>query len=88
MLAVWGSGLAACANNDMSYRISRFVGSVPQTTSEEKQRRKDLKIKRDLLFEHFLEHPMDTRLALEIKAIDDQLLEIAKPSDRKNRSGS
>lgn len=88
MLAVRGSRLAACAKNDMNHRISRFLAPMPQTTIEEKQRRKDLKIKRDLLFEQFLEHPMDTRLALEIKAIDDQLSENAQSGDRKNRSGS
>ena len=40
---------------------------------EEKRKREELKAKRDLLFERYLKHPMDTRLALEIKIIDDQL---------------
>ena len=46
---------------------------MPETTTEEKQRRKELKAKRDQLFEQYLKHPMDTSKALEIKVIDDQL---------------
>lgn len=52
---------------------------------EEKRRRKDLKDKRDLLFEQYLERPMDTHMALEIKLIDDQLAEDAKPRAGKYR---
>ena len=44
-----------------------------ETAIEEKRKREELKAKRDLLFERYLKHPMDTRLALEIKIIDDQL---------------
>jgi len=46
---------------------------VLETAIEEKRKREELKAKRDLLFERYLKHPMDTRLALEIKIIDDQL---------------
>lgn len=56
-----------------------------ETTIEEKRRRKDLKDKRDLLFERYLKQPMNTRMALEIKLIDDQLAEEAKPSAGKPR---
>ncbi len=35
--------------------------------------RHDLKIARTKLFEQFLKHPEDTRLALAIKIIDDQI---------------
>lgn len=38
---------------------------------DEKRRRKDLKAKRDLLFEEYLKHPMGIRLALGSKVIDD-----------------
>ena len=56
-----------------------------EITVEEKRRRKDLKTKRDHLFEEYLKHPMDTRLALEIKLIDDQLAATVTPSTSKNR---
>ena len=49
---------------------------------EEKRRRTDLKAKRNLLFERYLKSPMDTKLALEIKIIDDQLAEEIKPTKR------
>ena len=49
------------------------------------EKRKDLKDKRDLLFERYLKQPMNTRMALEIKLIDDQLAEDAKPNPGKPR---
>jgi hypothetical protein len=36
---------------------------------------KKLTAKRNLLFKRFLRNPVDTRLALKIKAIDDQVAE-------------
>jgi len=36
---------------------------VLETAIEEKRKREELKAKRDLLFERYLKHPMDTRLA-------------------------
>jgi hypothetical protein len=59
---------------------------VLETAIEEKRKRDDLKAKRDLLFERYLKHPMDTRLAIEIKNIDDQIVENTKLSDRKTGS--
>ena len=59
---------------------------MPETTIEEKKKREDLKAKRDLLFERYVKRPMDTHLALEIKVLDDQLAEDAKPSAAKFRS--
>jgi len=59
---------------------------VIEITVEEKRRRKDLKTKRDHLFEEYLKHPMDTRLALEIKLIDDQLADAVTPRISKNGS--
>jgi hypothetical protein len=37
------------------------------------KKRELLKIKRDLLFEKFIDHPNDYRFALEIKTMDDQI---------------
>ncbi len=59
---------------------------MPETTIGEKKKREDLKAKRDLLFERYVKRPMDTYLALEIKVLDDQLAEDAKPSTAKYRS--
>jgi hypothetical protein len=59
---------------------------VPETTIEEKTKREDLKAKRDLLFEWYVKRPMDTHLAIEIKVLDDQLAEDAKPCTAKYRS--
>ena len=57
-----------------------------ETAIEEKRKREDLKAKRDLLFERYLKHPMDTRLAIEIKNIDDQIAENTKLTNRKTGS--
>jgi hypothetical protein len=59
---------------------------VQESASDEKRKREALKAKRDLLFERYLKHPMDTRLALEIKTIDDQLAEDTQ--QRKRKTGS
>lgn len=58
-----------------------------ETTIEEKQKREGLKDERNRLFEQYLKHPMDIRLALEIKLLDDQLAEAATPGTVTNRSG-
>ena len=56
------------------------------TTIEEKRKRENLKAKRDLLFERYVERPMDTHLAREIKVLDDELAENTKPSTARYRS--
>ena len=56
------------------------------TPNEEKRKREELKAKRDQLFDRYLKHPMDTRLALEIKAIDDQIAEQAGRKEAKARN--
>ena len=57
-----------------------------ETAIEEKRKRDDLKAKRDLLFGRYLKHPRDTRLAIEIKTIDDQIAENTGLTDRKTGS--
>jgi hypothetical protein len=39
------------------------------------RKREELNATRDLLFKQFLRNPTDTRLALKIKSIDDQVAE-------------
>jgi hypothetical protein len=40
---------------------------------DRKQARDELKIQRTKLFEQFSKHPKDTRLALAVKILDDQI---------------
>jgi hypothetical protein len=44
----------------------------------EKRIRDQLKSKRDLLFEEYSKNPMNTLLAIEIRLIDDQIVELTK----------
>lgn len=50
---------------------------------DESKRRKELTAKRNLLFAAYLKNPMDTRLALEIKLIDDQVADSIEQTQRK-----
>jgi hypothetical protein len=45
---------------------------------DRKRKHEELKARRNLLFAQFLKNPLDTRLALEIKFIDDQVAECAE----------
>ena len=46
---------------------------MQKPTSDEKKTRNQLKAKRDLLLEEYSRQPMNTRLAIEIRLIDDQV---------------
>ncbi len=48
---------------------------MQETPIDSIRKREELKAKRNLLFRRFLQNPRETRLALEIKAIDDQVAE-------------
>jgi hypothetical protein len=56
---------------------------VLDIAADEKKRREALKTKRNTLFAHYLKNPWDTRLALEIKLIDDQVAESIALTERK-----
>jgi hypothetical protein len=47
------------------------------TAIDPRKNREELQGKRNRLFEQFVKNPSDTLLALEIKAIDDQVAELA-----------
>jgi hypothetical protein len=51
--------------------------------ADERNRRKALTTKRNLLFAEYLKNPHDTRLALEIKLIDDQVAASIEQNERK-----
>ena len=46
---------------------------MAENSIDKQKVRHDLKIARTKLFEQFLKHPKDTRLALSIKIINDQI---------------
>jgi hypothetical protein len=51
--------------------------------ADERIKRKALTTKRNLLFAQYLKNPQDTRLALEIKLIDDQVAASIEQNERK-----
>jgi hypothetical protein len=55
---------------------------------DEKNTRKHLKSKRDLLFEEYSKNPMNSRLAIEIKLIDDQIAELTEHQSQRRKSES
>jgi hypothetical protein len=48
---------------------------MSETEENENQNRQELKTKRKRLYKLFLQNPMHTWLAVEIRALDDQLAE-------------
>jgi hypothetical protein len=51
--------------------------------ADERIKRKALTTRRNLLFAQYLKNPQDTRLALEIKLIDDQVAASIEQTERK-----
>ncbi|HTA58620.1 MAG TPA: hypothetical protein VK805_10715 [Candidatus Baltobacteraceae bacterium] len=49
--------------------------------------RKQLKAKRNQLLEEYSKNPMNTRLAVEIRLIDDQIAEITEHLVERRKSG-
>lgn len=50
-------------------------------------KREELKAERNLLFKRFLRNPQDTRLALKIKLIDDQVAACAEQMEQEIKAG-
>ena len=48
---------------------------MPKNEMDARKKCEKLKATRNILFRHFLKNPLDTRLALKIKTIDDQIAE-------------
>lgn len=64
------------------------AGPKMQTTAEDKVKiRKQLKAKRNQLLEEYSKNPMNTRLAVEIRLIDDQIAEITEHLVERRKSG-
>jgi hypothetical protein len=51
--------------------------------TDESKKRKELTVKRNLLFAQYLKNPTDIRLALEIKLIDDQVAQSIERTERR-----
>jgi len=56
-----------------------------EPTLVEKARREGLKVKRDSLFAEYLKSPSNTRLAVEIKLIDDDIAKSVEQTERQRR---
>ena len=56
---------------------------MSEPRNNRKRNREELKAKRNLLFKLFLKNPIHTRLAIEIKVIDDKLAECTQQMERK-----
>ena len=54
---------------------------------DQKETRSQLKSKRDLLFEEYSKNPMNTRLAIEIKLIDDQIAALTEHQFQRRKAG-
>jgi hypothetical protein len=50
------------------------------------KRREDLKAKRNALFKKYAEHPYYVRLALEIKALDDEIADCTRKIEEEVRA--
>jgi hypothetical protein len=57
---------------------------MQETPISAMRKHEELKATRNLLFKQFLKNPVDTRLALKIKSIDDQVAECTERM-RQNR---
>ena len=51
-------------------------------------RRDELKVRRESLFNKYLKNPAETQLALEIKALDDQVAECVQQLGRRTQGSS
>ena len=59
-----------------------------ETVSNEKRKREELKVKRNLLFEQFLRNPTEIRLALQIRSIDNKIAESSEKMQRSEKGGT
>jgi hypothetical protein len=63
--------------------FAEVIVMLEATVVDERKKRKELTAKRNLLFAQYLKSPQDTRLALEIKLIDDQVALSIEQTERK-----
>jgi hypothetical protein len=63
--------------------LAEVIVMLEATVVDERKKRKELTAKRNLLFAQYVKNPQDTRLALEIKLIDDQVALSIEQTERK-----
>ena len=78
-----GQAVRRCLN--FVHFVGRFeeVTHMQATETNTLENREELKNKRKVLFKLFLKNPMHTGLAVEIKALDDQLADCTELLTRK-----
>ncbi|GAC1637241.1 MAG: hypothetical protein NVS9B14_17020 [Candidatus Acidiferrum sp.] len=64
------------------------VIELQESESDARKKLQQLRAKRNHLYEQFLKHPWNIKLAIEIKTIDDQVAEFVKSATAKRRSGA
>jgi len=62
------------------------MGHMVATESVWKKKRADLKARRDFLFKEYTRHPHDVRLSLEIKRMDDEIVDCTHKMEEETRS--
>ena len=55
--------------------------------TDKRKTRDQLKTKRNLLLEEYSKNPMNTRLAIEIKLLDDQIAEVSEQLVQQRKAG-
>jgi hypothetical protein len=73
------------ATQKSAYCLER-INTIISTPVDWKRKSDQFKAKRDQLFAKYLKHPLDTRLALEIKALDDQVAECVEQIQLERRA--
>lgn len=61
--------------------------AMHKLTIDKKKIRDQLKTKRNLLLEEYSKSPMNTRLAIEIRFIDDQIAEVTEQLVQQRKAG-
>lgn len=69
-----------------SRRDAGKAGSVSESGVTDKAKRDGLKAKRDALYAHYLRNPTNSKLAIEIKMIDDQIADSIERDDKAKKS--
>jgi hypothetical protein len=59
---------------------------VSDSAVADKAKREELKAKRDAIYERYLRSPTNSKLAIEIKSIDDQIADLVERNDKLKKS--
>ncbi|MGC1905297.1 MAG: hypothetical protein WA715_15865 [Candidatus Acidiferrum sp.] len=59
---------------------------VSDSAVADKAKREELKAKRDAIYARYLRSPTNSKLAIEIKSIDDQIADLVERNDKLKKS--